>query len=55
MGAWFKNGLTLWAENADDLVFQGLQDSRGLQDTRYRMHQVTGILYLVSIACIFST
>jgi len=49
MGAWFKNGLTLWAENADDLVFQGLQDSR------YRMHQVTGILYLVSIACIFLT
>ena len=40
---WFKNGLTLWAENADDLVFQGLQDSR------YSIHKVTRILYLVSI------
>ncbi len=44
VAAWFKNGLTLWAENAEDLVFQGLQDSR------YTIHKVTRILYLVSIA-----
>ena len=24
VAAWFKNGLTLWDENAEDLVFQGL-------------------------------
>jgi len=40
--AWFKNGLTLWAENADDLIFQ--------RAAGFKIQDASGHRHLVSIA-----